>query len=326
VKFCALACVAVFTAASLSAAAAVWPKHRRDVTVFHGRVALADGSLPQVLVMVERVCNGVAKEGAYADSEGRFNIEFGPEDDSSHCLFRARLPGYRSSTLTPADAHDGNVGTLVLRWRGAKDDAAARSARNKLMTKPGWPLYETGLDLAAKRKINDAEYSLEQSTKVFPWASSNFLALGILRQGEGDAAGAEKSYASAMAAEDSWALPFVYSCQLEASRQEWQQALEHSKKVIALEPKAFPAAWYVSAWASLNLHDLGAAETSAKEGLALDTEREFPELEYVLALALTDKGDKMGAAEHFKAYLELDPKGSRAQAARDQLSQLTSAK
>ena len=323
-KFCALACVAFFAGASLSAA--VWPKHRKDVAVFHGRVALADGSLPQLLVMVERVCNGVAKESGYVDSEGRFTVEFGPEDDPSHCLFRARLPGYRSSTLTPADANDGNLGTLVLRWRGAKDDTSARSARNKLMTKPGWPLYETGLDLASKGKFNDAEYSLEQSTKVFPWASSNFFALGILRQREGDAMGAEKSYASALAAEDSWVLPLIYSCQLEASRQEWQQALEHAKKVIAADPKAFPAAWFVSAWASLNLHDLGAAETSAQEGLALDTEHEFPELDYVLALALTDKGDKMGAAEHLKAYLELDPKGRRAQAARDQLSQLTAAK
>jgi len=324
VKFCALACLATFAATSLSAA--VWPKHRKDITVFRGRVALADGTLPQLLVMVERVCNGVAKDGAYADSEGRFAIEFGPEDDASHCLFRARLPGYRSSTLSPADANEGNLGTLVLRWRGAKDDTAARSARNKLMTKPGWPLYESGLDLASKGKFNDAEYSFDQSTKVFPWASSNFFALGILRQREGDGVGAEKSFALAMAAEDSWVLPFVYTCQLEASRQEWQPALEHAKKVIAVDPKAFPGAWFVSAWASLNLHDLDAAESSAREALALDTEHEFPELDYVLALALSDKGDKMGAAEHLKAYLEHDPKGRRAQAARDQLSQLTAAK
>jgi tetratricopeptide (TPR) repeat protein len=69
----------------------------------------------------------------------------------------------------------------------------------------------------------------------------------------------------------------------------------------------------------LNLHDLATAEASARQGLVIDADHEYPELEYVLALALDDKGDRDGAVQHLKSYLALNPQGRGAAAAREQL-------
>lgn len=303
--------VAILTLASSASA-----RSKKDHPAIHGRVAMADGSLPQLLITIERICSGAARRIAYADSQGRFTADLG--EDPGACAVRVALPGYRSSTLT-------SDGTLILRWRG-RNELTARSGQYKLMYKNARQDYETALDLAAKGKIHDAEDALEQSTKTFPWAAPHYLALGVLQEREGNAVAAEKSYRTAMTFEDGFLPVYAYACALEISRQEWQAALDHSKKILALEPGAFPAAWYASALALLNLHDIPGAEKSAREGIAIDSDHEYPELEYVLALALADKGDRSGAMEHLTAYLKLDPNGKIAQAAREQLAELGAGK
>lgn len=322
-RFHALAAVACLViAASLPAAA----RGRKERLVVQGRVALADGSLPGVLIEIDRVCNGASQFAGYADAEGRFRIDLGDASGASACLLRAKLLGYKCDVVKVASAGDGaGLGTLVLRWR-AKSDAAARTTRNKDMLKTARKPYESGLDLAAKGKFHDAEDSFQYSIKLYPWASSPWLALGMLQEREGDLVSAKKSYKEAIRIEDAWLLPHFYAALIEVQRQEWQEAFEDAARLIQADPDAFPAAYFVSAWASLNLHNIDAAEKYAREGLALDSPHEYPELDYVFALALTDKGDKAGAIAHLKAYLALHPSGPTAQAAQAQLTELQASK
>lgn len=282
-------------------------KHKEPMP--HGKAVLVDGSFPELLVTVERVCKGVPEFAGFSGSEGRFTLS---DNESKACEVRAYLPGYRSQTL-PITSDD--LGTLILRPRG-KSDAAARSIKNKDFNKNAWKAYELGLDDAAKGNWHAAEYEFHETIRFFPWASSAWLSLGQVQEREGDKTGAVYSYRQAILIDDGFVLPYVYISALEADRGDWQAALNDSDKAIKLDAESYPGVWFVNAWANLNLHELDTAEKSARQGITLDTEHRFPELEYVLGLALLDKVDKPGALEHLKAYLALDPQGVRAASAR----------
>ncbi len=285
------------------------PFGRRKEPLPHGKAALADGSFPELLVTIERLCKGKAESVGFTGSQGRFSVD---NSESTSCEVRAYLPGYRSQTV-PLSGE--NLGTLILRPR-AKSDTAARSTKNKEFNKNASKAYELGLDDAAKGNWHAAEYDFQETLRFFPWASSAWLSLGQVQEREGDKAGAVYSYRQAISIEDSFVLPYVYIAALEAERGDWQATLNDSAKAITLDAESYPSVWFANASANLNMHQLEAAEKSARQGIALDTEHRFPELEYVLGLVLLDKVDHAGAVEHLKAYLALDPQGARAASAR----------
>jgi tetratricopeptide (TPR) repeat protein len=287
----------------------VSPFGKRKEPLPHGKAALADGSFPELLVTIERVCKGKAEFAGFTGSQGRFSIE---DSESTGCEVRAYLPGYRSQTV-PLKGE--NLGTLILRPRG-KSDTPARSTKNKEFNKNAWKAYELGLDEAAKGNWHAAEYDFHETLRFFVWASPAWLSLGQVQEREGDKPGAVYSYRQAIAIDDGFVLPYVYIAALEADRGDWQATLNDSAKAITLDAESFPGLWFANAWANLNMHQLDAAEKSARQGIALDTDHRFPELEYVLGLVLLDKVDRPGAVEHLKAYLALEPQGARAAAAR----------
>lgn len=295
----------------LSAASA----RKKDASIPNGQVKLSGGSFPELLVTIEQICNGVVTVVGFSGPEGRFTVE---DSDSTGCEVRAYLPGYRSRSVALAGP---DLGTIVLEPRG-KNDSAARSTKTKEFPKNARSAYEKGLDHAAKGKLRASEDDFRMTIKLFGGASAAWLSLGMIQEREGDYIAAKYSYRQAIAIEGGFALPYFQAAAIEVSRGEWQEALSDSNKVIGLDAQSFPGAYLMNAWANLNTHHMDLAETRAREGIKLDTEHRFPELEYVLGLVLIDKVDSPGAIEHLKAYLALDPKGARAAAARAELTRL----
>jgi len=288
---------------------------KKDASIPSGQVKLSDGSFPELLVTIEQICNGVVKMAGFSGPEGRFTVD---DSDSTGCEVRAYLPGYRSRSVALPGP---DLGTIVLEPRGKKD-SAARSTKTKEFNKSARKAYEKGLDDAAKGKWRAAEDEFQMTIKLFGGASSAWLSLGMVQEREGDAIAAKHSYKQAIGVEAGFALPYFQAAAIEVSRGEWEEALSDSNKIIELDAESFPGAYLMNAWANLNTHHMDVAETRAREGIKLDTEHRFPELEYVLGLVLIDKVDGPGAIEHLKSYLALDPKGARAAAARAELTRL----
>jgi tetratricopeptide (TPR) repeat protein len=88
-------------------------------------------------------------------------------------------------------------------------------------------------------------------------------------------------------ADPKFALPLIRAAALEATQGDWRAALAHSQKAINLNPAAFPNAYALNATANVSLQNADAAEKSAREGLKLDTEHQYAELEYALGICCT---------------------------------------
>ena len=102
----------------------------------------------------------------------------------------------------------------------------------------------------------------------------------------------------------------------------WQEAADTTRKLVRLDPADYPQALMYNAIANVNLHNLDAAEESARDAVKADTEHQFPRSEYVLAVILAHKQDYATALLLMKSYLEQVPNAPGADTVRMQISEI----
>jgi tetratricopeptide (TPR) repeat protein len=80
--------------------------------------------------------------------------------------------------------------------------------------------------------------------------------------------------------------------------------------------------YFYNAVANLALGRLEPAEQSTRKAVDLDPAHLFPKAEDLLGTVLAAKGDRQGAVEHLKKYLELSPKAEDAQKVKQLIAEL----
>jgi len=295
-------------------------------TVARGQVAMADGSVPQGLVQIFMIGAGAEKFIAVADSKGRFSFNPGvlSANCAKGCELRAVLEGYKSDAKPLADVSQTGSTKLgkILLQPLSSDTNGLTSATTAQASKGAKKAYEKGLDEAAKQAWAEAKASLVKATSGYGDYSEAWLSLGILQQSEGDREGALKSFAESARADGKFAAPLIFIAALDSLKGDWQATVEHSQKALDLNPSAFPHAYELNALGNLNLKKVDAVEKSATEGLKIDTEHRYPELEYMLGVALSAKRETEAATKHLQAYLDQSPDGPNAAQAKKVLTEL----
>ena len=107
---------------------------------------------------------------------------------------------------------------------------------------------------------------------------------------------------------------------LEAKK--WQELSELTDRAMRLDSFDYPQLFLFNAVANYNLHKFGAAETSIKQAVRLDTQHRFPDIQHLMGLVLILHKDYAGAAEQFRAFLKMAPDNPEAAGVRTQLAEL----
>src|SRR5208282_681739 len=141
-----------------------------------------------------------------------------------------------------------------------------------------------------------------------------------------DSVGALHSYTQAIAADEKFAPAYVELAALQTAAGDWNKAIESAGKATALDPDAFPRAYYLSAISNVRLNQADAAEKSAGEGIRVDADHEIPDLEYIEGVLLLSKGDVPGGRKQLENYLSHAPGGVNAANARQQLAETAESK
>lgn len=274
-----------------------------------------------------------AYSGAYPGN-GNFNSQMGgmgnasnPSDPLWNCELRASYPGYRSdvvelSSRRPLDSPD--LGTIVLH-RLTSVAGTTISLTTALAPKHAQKDYEKGLQLAAKGDFEEAEKHFIKATDAYPKYAIAWFALGDIQQKTGNAEGARKSYAAAIAADSKYVSPYNQLGVLAAQDAKWQDAADYSKQVIQLNPVEFPGAFWLNALANYKLKRLDEAEKSVRELLKADTAHKFPQAEGLLGEIFWERGNYPEAATHLRAYLTLHPDAKDADNIRQALAKIDQA-
>ncbi|MEO5922646.1 MAG: tetratricopeptide repeat protein [Bryobacteraceae bacterium] len=308
-----------------------------------GNVTLADGTEPPERVLIERLCsaNNVRSEG-YTDSKGRFSLQLGQSlqlvpDASQSMLFdttqggfsnnnsnnsaglgvdpylacelRARLPGYRSSSIPLAGRRSLDnpaIGTLVL-YPFSKTDGQAISATSAAASKDARKAFEKGLSEAKNQKPESAEKSLRKAVELHPkyaeaWVELSKLYLAAKRLPE-----ARDAANHAVSADPQFVYPYEQLYRISFEEVKWQELADTTDRLLRLNPYEFPEAYYYNGVAHYQLKNYPAAEQSLQKAIDADRRNTQPKAHYVLGLVLVQKHDYQAAAQSLVTFANLSP-------------------
>jgi tetratricopeptide (TPR) repeat protein len=316
-----------------------------------GRVLMADGTPPPEPVPIEMVCGAVVTPRGFTDSKGAFTLRYdssavdvrapnsgGPEAlraggppavrgqaarAATDCFVRARLAGYRSTTLQLSSYGDFDLGTLHLH-RLSDATEATISLTSLMAPKQATAAFEKGTKASARQKWAEAVQHFEKAVRLYPKYALAWFELGRARKARGNREAAAAAYRQSISQEPKFVKPYIGLASLLVLAGSWEDAATISAQGVKLDPISSPSLWLYGAMANFHLGKATEAEAEARQAIKMDSERELPVAEYILAALQLNRGNLQAAAEHMRTYLELAPNGENAPAARQQLVRIES--
>ncbi len=280
--------------------------HRETVTSAHGtfNVILSDTNTNSTL-------QGASEGGGTT----QFGAQLGKQVSKTTrtqlwgCEIRASLPGYLSSAVSLAGRDFStpvNIGSIFLRRISASEGTVV-SAVSAAAPDSAKKEFEKGKNDFSKKKYPDAEKHLAKAVEFYPLYAQAWELLARAQRIKRNNIEAEKSYLSAIRADEKFVSPYIQLGGLYASQGKWDGVLRLTGKVIELDPNGYPDAHFLQAFAFYNLKQVFEAETSARKAVETDKLHRFPRAELLLGRILQMKGENAAAAKHLRNYLLLEP-------------------
>lgn len=316
-----------------------------------GKVVVDDGSVLTESALIQTVCNGRKRTETRSDLHGNFSFQLGSSLDASenddfdantpsrttlrgrpadrrdlrNCELQASLPGFVSDTIQLAGRFSGldnvEVGRLVLH-RVSSVEGFSISATTAQAPGPALKALAKGQQQQKNGKQDEAQKSFEKAVSIYPKFAAAWFELGRVQLQKNDPRGARYSFRQAIDADSKYLNPYLGLTQLAQREQNWQELLEVTDQLLALNPVSFPDVWLSNGLANYFLQSFATAEKSARRGLQLDPDHRVPGLEYLLGMVLLKKCDYAGAAQHLRAFLKLATTPAETAEAQKQLDEV----
>ena len=323
-------------------------EHLHSAHFLSGKVIVEGGAVPAGPVTIQSNCNGNVHTAGYTDSKGYFSLEWGgvvavpdaseefrgssapvalkgTRDGGLNCELQAELPGFTSETVTLAglstDGGTANVGTIFLHPL-THEQAAMISATSVAAPRNAQKNFNKGREEEQKGKWAAARESFEKAIREYPRFALAWLELGRVQIQLGNITDAQLAFHEALAADSKLVMPYAELAQIAARQQHWQDAVDATDQLLALDPIGFPQGWFLNSASNYYLGRVDRAEKSALQGLRVDAQHRLPRLHFLLGAILALKHDYHGAAEHLRNYLQLAPHAEDALMAQQKLQQL----
>ncbi|MBZ5676674.1 MAG: tetratricopeptide repeat protein [Acidobacteriia bacterium] len=225
------------------------------------------------------------------------------------CEIRARLPGYRSDTLSLSGRRmldNPDIGVILL-YPIAGIQGLTASATSGQAPKDARKAYEKGLNATKKSKPDQAEQEFRKAVQIYPKYAEAWLELGKILEKKEHYPEAREAYASALAADSKFVYPYQQLYQMAVREQNWKDVVDKTDQLLHLDPYEFPVAYYFNALAHLQMKEYDAAEKSAQRAVDADRKQSNPKTHYLLGAIQIQKQDWTKAAENFRAYLKAAP-------------------
>jgi Flp pilus assembly protein TadD len=305
---------------------------------------MEDGSDVPQNVAIERFCGGNSHIEGHADARGNFSFEIGsrstdafqdastsdfsqnqssagvPGQQLLNCEIRARLAGYQSQTvdLTSRRVSDSPDIGIILMHRIAPTEGTTVSATSLTAPKKARKAVQDGLNLVRKHKNEQAIASFQRAVDLDPKYAEAWLDLGKLQAAQGQPDAARRSFEASIRSDSQYVPPYIQISVLELNARRWQQLADVTDHAARLDPFSFPETFYLNAVARFNLHQVEAAERSARKAQDLDTRHRIPQASRLLGTILAQRRDFAAAAAAFRDYVRFAPQAKDATAVRGQ--------
>ncbi|SPE32330.1 TPR repeat-containing protein (modular protein) [Candidatus Sulfopaludibacter sp. SbA3] len=240
------------------------------------------------------------------------------------CELRAKLPGYRSQSISLANRQpldDPNLGTILLHKDGGETGTTI-SANSLAAPKDSRKAYEKGLQDAKRNKLDDATRDFEKAVELYPGHAEAWYELGRIQAGRSQTDAARQSFNAALKADPKFVNPYVQLAILTLDAKKWQELADVTDRAMRLDSFDYPQLFLFNAVANYNMHKFDLAERSIKLAVRLDTQHRFPEIPHLMGLIMVLHKNYAAAAEQLRTYLKMSPDAEDAPSVRAQLVEL----
>jgi Flp pilus assembly protein TadD len=167
-----------------------------------------------------------------------------------------------------------------------------------------------------------AEKELRRAVTIHPGYAPAWSALGEALGELSRPEEARASWVRAIQADPRYVKRYVQLARLAVREGRMEDAIRITDRAIVDRYTQSLPVYFYNAVANLAVGRLDAAEKSARKAMELDPGHTFPKCENLLGTVLAAKGDRQGAAEHMKKYLEFSPKSEDAPKVKQRITEL----
>jgi tetratricopeptide (TPR) repeat protein len=215
-----------------------------------------------------------------------------------------------------------DIGRLVLHRMGHVEGLTI-SATSAMAPKDARKAFEKGSDKANKQKWDEAEPLLAKAVEIYPKYAVAWCELGRVQLIKKEDAEARKSFEQSIAADPKYVNPYRGLADLNTKQEQWPAVVTVTEQSLALNPVSFPDAWFRNALGNYYTHNFAAAEKSARQGIKVDDNHQYPKLEYLLGVILMQEHQYQEAATHIQSYLHVATQPSEIADAQKRLDEIT---
>src|SRR5580658_2332030 len=214
-----------------------------------------------------------------------------------------------------------NDTTVVLKRMGLHEGTTV-SASALNAPEPAKKAYGKGVNAMNDEKWPAAQKNFEKAVEIDPDYAQAWSDLGEVLQKLAKPMDARAAWEKAVQADPKYIKPYIQLTMLDLEEKKPEDAIAIGGKAVAMNPLEFPELYFYYAAANYNLKHLDVAETNARRATELDNSHEIPRAELLLGSVLIAKGDRAGALEHFRKYLQIVPKAPDAEQVKRAIAQL----
>lgn len=318
-----------------------------------GRVMISGGAAAPDHILIERVCNGMVRREGYTDSRGEFQFELGrnqqerdaSQDDSDRmvttragrasisggsqirfdgCELRASVPGFASNTVSMRVENDASVVHVppIVLTRIAGVEGATVSLTSMSAPSEARKAYEKGRKAGGEKKFDEAVKELNKAVEIYPQYAIAWSLMGEIHRLQNQFDLAKKEYRQALAADAKFVSPYFGLAAMAIVENKWEDAAQLTDQLIALNPFAYPMAYFFNAAANYNLGKLDVAEQSARKFQQRDTAHSRPDIALLLGNILAGKHKYAEAAQLYRDFLAAKPDAPNAEDVRKEAQRL----
>jgi len=235
------------------------------------------------------------------------------------CSVTIRLKGFQ-----PLQTTLRNHGTVVLKHIGSLHEGSTVTPTSLNAPEPARKAFGKGVNAMDDGKLDAAQKNFEKAVEIYPQYAMAWSDLGEVFRRQAKLEDARAAMEKAVAADPKYIKAYVQLAMLDLDEKRMEEAAAIAGRAVAMNPPEFPQLYFYNAVANFNLKRLDVAESSARRTTELDTAHEIPRAELLLGAILVAKGDRPGAMDHMRKYLDIVPNAqdaSQVQRAIDQLLQ-----
>ena len=292
---------------------------------YHASIVTEDGSplatSPQIIPdLSERLVQECVIVNTFGSGSVQYAVNWRsrPYDPATAdvCSVTIRLKGYRTAQVTLR-----NDATIVLKRIGLHEGSTV-SATALHAPEPAKKAYGKGVNALTDEKWAAAQKNFEKAVEIDPDYAAAWSNLGEVLQKQSKPTEARAAWEKAVQADPKYIKPYVQLTMLDLAEKRPEDAVTIGGRAVAMNPLEFPELYFYYAQANYILKHLDVAETNARRATELDNAHEIPFAEVLLGTLLAAKGDRAGALQHFRKYLEIVPKAPNAEQVKRAIAQL----